>query len=362
MGMTGSSDRSSGGAGPSKNKVVCPACGSLNAAIVEDKKSGITQRNRDFCCADCGRIFHVTRKRKEVSENHYGKASRASGSSRDVWIIRLLFGMAVVGAIALALGIRYGMARATAPKPEQSIRPVQSPPEEKSRQNPTVAKALAEADAALSSEDKEIRSFLGGFLGASNWRERLPMVRNPTQAAPRMSEYYKTHNDGAFDNLLISPNITRSGNLIVFSLQGENLPSRKLIVEQRDKSYLVDWESFVLWQEKPWKDISKSSVAAEIRCLIKPLPNNHPVLGDKDGWLAFELLNPVTREIAFAFLKKDSQSAPKSPRATLERGSAGPITLSVRKWDGEGSQNEWLIEHVLSLGWVHPLPEGHRKP
>jgi hypothetical protein len=360
--MIGFFNRSSGGAGPRQHKVVCPVCGSRNAAIVEGKKSGATQGNRKSCCPDCGLVFHATRKHEEVSENDFGKTTVVSGTPRDVWIIRVMIGMVVAGAIALGLGIRYGMARATLPDSEESPRPAQQPAAPKPEQSPAVAKALADADAALSSEDKEIRSFLGGFLGASNWRERLPMVRNSTQAAPRMSEYYKSHNDGPFDNLLISPNITRSGSLMVFSLEGENLPSRKLIVEQRGKSYFVDWESFVLWQEKPWKQIASESSGVEVRALIKPLPNNHPVLGGKNGWLAFELLNPTTREIAFAFLKKSDPSDSKSPRATLEKGSAGPITLSVRKWDGEGSQNEWLIEEVLALGWVYPLPEGHRKP
>lgn len=286
-------------------------------------------------------------------------------SSRDIWLIRIGVGVLIAGALALGLGIRIGMSRnemeKEAPRrPDGKSQDAAVSPELKY----AVKDAVAEAENAISSEDREIRKFLGKFLGASSWRERLPLVRHPEISSERMARYYANRDDGAFEDIIVATTVTRLGSLMVLTLEGEGLPSKRLVLEERAGGYRVDWEAFVLWQDKPWAEIPgmKEQAPCEIRCLVKPLPNNHPARRQEEGWLAFELVQPVTREVLFGYYKKSDSPPAGSPADVLEKGSKGPVTLAVRPFPGEAVIDQVLITEILALGWVHPLPEGHQKP
>ena len=329
----------------------CPSCGSRNLSTTDsgDSKAG---------CLECGHFYTVGVPNKPSAEKGFGEI-RASGTSRDVWLIRLVAAVVVIGAILFAIGIRIGIS--------QGIASGETPPKRPAAQtkaNPDRAAVDAEvtaAEKALSHEDRAMRETLGAFLGASSWAERVDVVRHPAVTAERMSRHYKDNEDGPFNDLVISTQITRVGSLIVFTLEGKGLPNKRLVMEETNGKYLVDWESFVLWQERPWSEISALSpdASCEIRCLARPLPNNHPAYRAEEGWLSFELVHPRSHEVLYGFMKTREGLHEKDPAAVLQKGAVGPVTLSVTSFSGGGAQ-QVLISEVLALGWVHPLPAGHR--
>ena len=162
---------------------------------------------------------------------------------------------------------------------------------------------------------------------------------------------------------MISTRVTRVASLIVLTLEGKKLPSKRLILEEQGGGYRVDWEAFVLWQDRPWAEIPsmEEGETCEIRCLARPLPNNHPSRRAEEGWLAYELVNPVTHEILFGFFQKKEGHAADSPAEVFAKGSSGPVTLLLKPIVGESGTDQVMISEVLALGWVYPLPEGHRK-
>lgn len=295
-----------------------------------------------------------------------GKMTVKARASREVSLIRIWLGVIITGALALGLGIRIGMSRNTAAKEAERGRVAASRSAEVSPALESAVKdAVAQADQAISSEDREIRRFLGKFLGANSWRDRLPLVRHPEISGERMSRYYQRHDDRAFEDVIISTQVTRIGALMVLTLEGQGLPSKRMILEERGGGYRVDWEAFVLWQDRPWAEIpsmTEQDAPCEIRCLARPLPNNHPARKPEDGWLAFELVQPVSREVLFGYYKKSGPPLDGSPVDVFEKGSKGPVTLAVRPFPGAELSDQVLITDILALGWVYPLPEGHRKP
>ena len=364
--MFGSFSRRSSDSRARGSKALCPGCASRNARIVEKGSDVDGATAQKAYCPDCGHFFTVSRKERGSTERAFGEVETGKAtSSRDVWLIRIGVVVAVATALALGLGIRIGMSREESEEAAVRSRSGNSTTAGVSPETQSAAKtAVAEADHAISSDDRAIRRFLGKFLGAGSWRERLPLVRHPEVTGIRMSRYYENHDGGAFEEVVISTQITRVGSLMVLTLEGKGLPSKRLILEERAGGYFVDWESFVLWQDKAWAEIPSMTgdASCEIRCLAKPLPNNHPARKPEDGWLAFELVQPVTREILFGYYRKSGQAPAGSPAETLEKGSAGPVTLAVRSFPGAVGSDQVLISEILALGWVHPLPDGHRKP
>ncbi len=219
--------------------------------------------------------------------------------------------------------------------------------------------AVEAANASVTPEDQALRMFLGKFLAARSWKDLLPLVRNQNVTGPRMEAYYSGQRIEPYEDVIISTKATKVGKLIVLTLTGKNVPNHRLIVEQTGPDYKIDWESFIIWQEAPWKSLrsGERSASTEIRCLAKPLPNNHPSF--RRGWLAYELYQPVTKEILYGYMRQMANLPGKSPRAILANGATGPCTLLVKPLPDEESSRVLEIEEVLALGWVHPLPAGH---
>lgn len=339
-------------------KARCPACRSRNASVIG--KDG--QDNPRAGCLECGHFFVVDHPEKGSVEKGFGVVSSVA-HAQDIWLVRLAVAVVIVAVLALVVGIRIGVSRGEKRQPAglaAQVANVDSPLE------PEISAAIVEevsaAENALSNEDHAMRKALGLFLGASSWADRLKAVRHPEITGARMAEHYRDHNDGAFADLVVSTKITRVGSLVVFTLEGNGLPSTKLVMEERNGKYLVDWESFVLWQEKPWREIHRMSKdkTCEIRCLARPLPNNHPAYRTDDGWMAFELIDPGTKEILYGYLERRDDVVKPDPVAVMQGGALGPVTLSVSPMSGTESQDQVIISDVLALGWVHPLPAGHR--
>lgn len=340
-----------------RSKTRCPACGSRNASVVES--SGTETQKAG--CLQCGHFFTVGSRENTTSEKGFGK-SRPNAAFRDTWVIRFFLLIAVAVVIALGVGIRIGISQK---KDDKIASKVHSTPRDETRPIPdadtqaAVQAEVAAAEKSITTKDKAMRDALGKFLGASSWTERLEFVRHPEITGKRMAQYYKDHEDGAFDNLVISTRITRVGSLVVFTLEGKKLPSNRLILEERGRNYLADWEAFVLWQELPWTELPTmpADQTCEIRCLARPLPNNHPAYRSEDGWESFELLHPGTQEILYGFLKVQEGTGEKDPITVLQNGALGPVTLTVTRMPKGGDGEQVLITKVLALGWIYPPPE-----
>lgn len=338
------------------SKLVCPSCQLRDVSLTDSDEKG----GRKAACLSCGHIFDFAERSPDSEEKGFGHAP-ASGSSGETWLIRLLMAVLVVAAIALAVGFRMGISHNDEDQNKRPSPSTAQTAEENTRKVPAdIQEEITRAENSVTAEDRAIRKALGKFLGASSWASRIETVRHPEVTGRRMSEYYQNREDGPFENIVISTRVTRVGSLIVFTLEGENLPNKRLIVEEQHGKYLVDWEAFVLWQELPWSEIPAASAdhSYEIRCLARPLPNNHPAYRSEDGWLSFELIHPGTQETLYGFLETHADLGPKNPRHVLQKGAIGPVTLAVTPMPGNTGQV--VISEVLALGWVHPLPENHR--
>jgi hypothetical protein len=273
----------------------------------------------------------------------------------DLRTVRFAIIALVAVGIALGLGMRIGR-NAAGKESKQVQAPQAKVPDDDSRQA-AVQEAVRQADEALTPEDHSLRDFLASFFAARSWKDLLPLVRNPSLAGPRMLEYYEEHPLKGYEDLVVSTKATKVGKLIVLTLTGKGLPNNRLILEQYAGSYKIDWESFVIWQEAPWSEIGGflHQDGAEVRCLAKPVPNNHPAFR-RDAWIAYELFNPATKETLFAYLERREGLEKDSPRDILTRGAVGPCTLRIRPAADADGNKMLTVDEVLAIGWVYPEP------
>lgn len=134
---------------------------------------------------------------------------------------------------------------------------------------------------------------------------------------------------------------------IIYLWDDENLPSDKLIIEETEEGYLVDWEAFVVLQEMPWEEISKSrpKESQVIRARLKRLQNEHPTLTYAEGYLCYDIVHPTRPDLTFkGYFKKPTESSTEN--------NDGLYTIAISCQTEATDDREVMIDEFVSKGWV----------
>jgi hypothetical protein len=200
-----------------------------------------------------------------------------------------------------------------------------------------------------------------GFLNAASVAERAGFVRNREVAYPRMAAHYAERGDEPYRYRGISPRVheVMGRDFVGLQVDFEDGEQRMLGMEWVGDRYLVDWESFVIWQEMGWEEFvsTRETAAQAFRVVASRDQYFNYSFGDRESLLCFRLQNPLDAGAAPLY----GYTAVGSPVAVeLERlellggGSALPVVVKLRfpsETRGGGPNQVW-IQELVSDGWL----------
>jgi len=146
----------------------------------------------------------------------------------------------------------------------------------------------------------EAQAVLAKYLGAANWRERLPYIFEPERVEALMQEQYeKRGQPDAEKGALFAAGIITAGTSRVLNLQfacatRPDAGMRANFHRTRSGKLLLDWESWVAWSEKTWLDFKKerSQLPSVMRVVASESSYYNYEFSDKWNWLAVKLRSP----------------------------------------------------------------------
>ncbi|RYD33317.1 MAG: hypothetical protein EOP86_13690 [Verrucomicrobiaceae bacterium] len=192
------------------------------------------------------------------------------------------------------------------------------------------------------------------FFQASNWRERLTLVRHPETVRAGMERYYSTHSDGPITDAkmvmgLNSKNVTS----LNFEIPSQNR-SHFLNIAYENGIYLVDWESSSLFQEENLSILRERKSTEPTRIAVTVSKNDsyyNYAFSDSSKWTGFELAYPGLPMTLYGYTLRDSQLT-IDLEAMLGILKKQSVILEVRYPENAKSDNQVEILRILGEEWI----------
>jgi hypothetical protein len=235
----------------------------------------------------------------------------------------------------------------------QSITP--PPPTKTATNTPDPDAGLLEINAALLTEAEELAR---KFLSAQTVEELRGLIRNPDVNIPRIM---KLHPDGKIDMgglLTFNPadEFMKSGEFISVVVSTKNYDERTMVFTETADGIRVDWESWVGWCEMGWEDFmaTKPTTGTLFRVKLNDTNYYNFDFSDEAKWKSYTLLSHDEKHQIYGYVELGSPIATAIGEA-LEPGDRF-FTLSLKFPENAESNNQVIIERVISNGWVAPAP------
>jgi hypothetical protein len=198
----------------------------------------------------------------------------------------------------------------------------------------------------------------GKFLSAKSAEELRPLVRNPDTTIPRIM---KLHPDGKIDMgglLTFNPadQFRKSGEFISVMVRTKNYDERTMVFTDTADGILIDWESWVGWSEMGWKDFMAAKPTTGTLFRVKLNNTNYYNFNflNEAKWRSYTLLSHDEKYRIYGYVEPGSQAAMDIGEA-VEPGDRF-FTLSLKFPENAESNNQVIIERVISNGWIAPTP------
>lgn len=198
----------------------------------------------------------------------------------------------------------------------------------------------------------------GKFLSAQSVEELRPLVRNPDTTIPRIM---KLHPDGKIDMgglLTFNPadQFRKSGEFISVMVRTKNYDERTMVFAETSDGIRVDWESWVGWCEMGWDDFMAAKPTSGTLFRVKLNYTNYYNFNfsNEAKWRSYTLLSHDEKHRIYGYVELGSQTATDIGEA-VEPGDRF-FTLSLKFPENAESNNQVIIERVISNGWITPTP------
>lgn len=196
----------------------------------------------------------------------------------------------------------------------------------------------------------------GKFLSAQSVEELRPLVRNPDTTIPRI---LKLHPDGKIDMgglLTFNPadQFRKSDEFISVTVRTKNYDERTMVFAETADGIRVDWESWAGWCEMGWEEFmaAKPTTGTLFRVKLNNTNYYNFNFSEEARWRSYTLLSHDEKYRIYGYVESGSQAAMDIGEA-VEPGDRF-FTLSLKFPENAESNNQVIIERVISNGWIVP--------
>jgi hypothetical protein len=177
------------------------------------------------------------------------------------------------------------------------------------------------------------------FIAAREPADYSGFIRNEGAVMPMIVAHFQREEKPDWTLSGVEKQIERSGQFAVVKLNGKKLPSSRLILKEVDGVWLADWESFVVYQETPWEEISGASSPVPIRVSVSAHPKRTEL---------FVLRDPLRNKTLTARAGAAVEAQPLFE--VFEKRKAGAWILEVKSLPE--NPEEVVIVGIVCEGWV----------
>ncbi|MFZ9941086.1 MAG: hypothetical protein ACO3F7_02930 [Luteolibacter sp.] len=196
----------------------------------------------------------------------------------------------------------------------------------------------------------------GKFLSAQSVEELRPLVRNPDATIPRIM---KLHPDGMIDmgglhDFNPTEEIRKSDDFISVSVRTKDFADRTMIFVDTAEGIRIDWESWVGWCEMGWEEFMAAKPTTGTLFRVKLNKSNYFNFNftDEKKWKPYILFSFDETQRLYGYVERDSAEAKKIAESHGPQDSF--FTLSLKFPKDAATNNQVIIERVISNGWVVP--------
>lgn len=215
----------------------------------------------------------------------------------------------------------------------------------------------------------EMNDMIRSFLKAETIEQMLPYVRHPERVEPLMRDYYGRHQ-------MESKNFIRVKNYKIIPLESKPFlamtaicegDSTRLLIEDSDPVPLVDWETYVCYQNVSIEDYVKNRPTDSVLLRVYAQQDSFYSFEFKDvsEYEAYQLDFLESDEYLYGYVKRGTKEYSKFVDLFPHEGTAEmrksylnpnkrPLVLRVRFLENSKASRSVFIEDVISSIWAFP--------
>ena len=208
----------------------------------------------------------------------------------------------------------------------------------------------------------EMETILRGFLSAKTVEERLKYVRHPDRVKPLMLDHHRRFPIQSYRYKEVSEYTTiplKKRPFVALSVriaEGKNFP---ILLEDVEKGYLVDWESFVSYQPIAFEDYLKKRPTIPIDLRVYGSFDDFYAYEflEEDGYLCVRMTAKHTDQVIFGYVKEGTTTASEMKKhleAPPGRSKTQPFILRVRFLPESKAPRSVVIDKIVSTFWAYP--------
>jgi len=215
---------------------------------------------------------------------------------------------------------------------------------------------------AAAKDYENMEDVLRGFLGAKTIEERVKYVRHPERVKPLMNDHYgrnefHSHVYEKAKEYHIVP--LDSWPFVALSALVEGGESLSILLENTPEGYLVDWESFVVYQPMSLTEFIEKRPTEGIDLRVYGAYDNFYAneFTEDQGYLCVELSERESDQTIFGYVKKGTPVASEMKKhlaAPPGRRKKQPFILRVKFLPDSKAPRSVLIEKIVSALWAYP--------
>ena len=192
------------------------------------------------------------------------------------------------------------------------------------------------------------------FLSAQTVEELRGLIRHPEVSIPRIMKLHPDGriNLGGLQKFNPSEQIRQSGNLISTTIRTNEFDERLIVFIITPEGMQIDWESWEGWCEMSWQEFMSTRPAEGKIFRVKLNDTNYYNFdfSNESKWKSYTLLSRDEKHQIYGYIERDSALEPEL--AGTQKSSDRFITLSLKFPLNSTSNNQVIIERIVSDGWV----------
>lgn len=284
------------------------------------------------------------RRAAEVFDETFAKKEKT-----DPMLVRIVVAGAVTLAIVLLVGLLWPSSqRGQAPAVGDNILPsdlIDLPdPDDDELSLDTLSPAMV---------TKQLEPVIQSFLEAPTMEEAANLCRRPTRTLQRMKAF---HGDDyyapGFRRVFIGGDMSRDGDWAILGVEDKQFRQQPIALVLDGAKWKIDWESWAGWSEVTLDELRKEKPTEPVlvRAIVQPTEYYNFGFSDDSRWSSYRLLDPDKMNTVYGYVPSlgelDLRLKPNPNEKELR------FTLRVRFPDGAQSDNQLIIDEIVSKDWV----------
>jgi len=224
-------------------------------------------------------------------------------------------------------------------------------PEEELDAEVTLPKVMKKSEASFLAAAEPLAKV---FLEAETIEEILPIIHEPARIQLLLQSRYP---DGKIPpsgmaKFNASGQVSYKDSFAAVTILTPDYERKQLAFIDGEDGLKIDWESWIGWSEMSWPELldTKPKKPVLVRVMAKWVDYYNFGFSDEKAWRSYRLVSPDGETTLYGYVEQnsllDQRLRPGEPTASVA------VTLKIHFREDEQSQNQVIIDSLVSDGWV----------